>query len=73
MAGISTHNAKKRAMAGNISTMALLISAPKPPAALSLSHKPGSAGLSAVSVSYCFLYSIYIFNMFMRLVKSKRP
>ena len=63
----------RRAMAGNIPTMALFISAPKSPAKPSLSHRPGSAVPLAVSVFYWFLYSIYIFNMFMRLVKSKRP
>ena len=45
----------KKAMAGNIPTMALFISAPKPPAKPSLSHKPGSVAPSAVSVFYCFL------------------
>ena len=54
MAGISTHNAKK-AMAENIPTMALFISAPKPPTKPSLSHRPGSAVPLAFSVFYCFL------------------
>ena len=43
-----------RAMAGT-PTMALLISAPKLPTEPCLSHKPGSAVPSAVSVFYCFL------------------
>lgn len=45
----------RRAMAGNIPTMALFISAPKSPAKPSLSHRPGSAVPLAVSVFYCFL------------------
>ena len=44
-----------KAMAGNIPTMALFISALKPPAKPYLFHKPNSAVPSAVSVFYWFL------------------
>ena len=45
----------EKAMAGNIPTMALFISAPKLPAEPYLFHKPNSAVPSAVSVFYWLL------------------